>query len=100
MNLSTQSCRLALDLGEGLADLADFAARAGGANLGDASTAYDQAAGKDEGKIVAARPCLGKDIARRELAHRNGFAGEERLVRLDVMARQHDRVGRNAIPLG
>ena len=59
----------------------------------------DQAAGIDIRQIIAAGPRR-RGSGRGNLAHRHGLAGEQQFIALQIMRREHGRIGRHAVAFG
>ncbi len=75
-----------------------------GDHFGDSLALHDQGPRIDVGQIVAAGPrardLLGRRAIAGQLADRHRFAREQRLVGLQVAAREKDGVGRHTVALG
>ncbi len=71
---------------------------AGGDHFGHAAAAHHQGAGIDGWLVFAAGIGMGRFAGLRgALAHRHGFAGQQRLVGLKIVGGAQHRVGRNAV---
>jgi len=90
-----------MGLGQGGADLAHLAARAGGHDLGQTLTTHHMAGGKHGRGIVASR-CngFGRPFGGGAFAYGYGFAGQQRFVHLQVLRLQQPAVGGDAVALG
>ncbi len=84
---------------ERLADSAHLCVNSRGNDAGDATALHRQRAGVDEGPIVTPRLLHLRLTLTGALAHRNRFAGQQRLIHRQVDAGRKDGVGRNAVAL-
>jgi hypothetical protein len=92
--------RFGFDAAQRLADLADLAARTCRRHLGDAAAAHHEGSGEDAGQIIASGTAGGRCVLGRALADRNGFAGQEGFVALQVGAMPQDGIGGYAVAFG
>ena len=106
MDLNLQARLLGFDGFKGMSDLAHFGADTRRLNLRLSRAAYHQTAGEEEGRVVTAGFGGGRRIGcfrrldgsvRRQFAHGNGFAGQQRFIEQQVLRTEECRVGRDAV---
>ena len=97
--LYAQPWRLGVDAADRKADFADLAARPGRGDLSAPVTSNDQAAGIDIRQIITPGPRRRRS-GRGDFPHRYCLAGEQRFIALQIMRREHDRIGGHTVAFG